>query len=51
MPLDEQFLDSLELGLPDCSGVALGFDRIIAAATDARSIADVVAFTHARVSP
>jgi lysyl-tRNA synthetase class 2 len=51
MPIDEQFLESLELGLPDCAGVALGFDRIVAAATDARSIADVVAFTHARVSP
>ncbi|NOZ37723.1 MAG: EF-P lysine aminoacylase GenX, partial [Gammaproteobacteria bacterium] len=27
MPLDTHFLTALEQGLPDCSGVALGFDR------------------------
>jgi lysyl-tRNA synthetase class 2 len=51
VPLDEPFLESLSRGLPDCSGVALGFDRIVAAATHAASIADVVAFTHSRLSP
>jgi len=51
VPVDEPFLAALARGLPECSGVALGFDRIVAAATGARSISDVIAFTHSRVSP
>lgn len=51
MPIDEAFLAALEAGLPECAGVALGFDRIVAAATDAQSVADVVAFTHQPLSP
>jgi len=51
VPIDEQFLSALARGLPECSGVALGFDRIVAAATGARSISDVIAFTHFGVSP
>ena len=35
-PLDRDFLDALRHGLPDCAGVAVGFDRLvmIAAGTD-----------------
>ncbi len=29
VPLDEHFLAALEAGLPDCSGVALGMDRLL----------------------
>lgn len=29
LPIDEHFLQSLEQGLPDCCGVAVGFDRLM----------------------
>jgi elongation factor P--(R)-beta-lysine ligase len=44
LPLPETFLAALERGIPDCSGVALGFDRLLMLATGARSIDKVIAF-------
>lgn len=44
-PIDERLLAALTAGLPDCAGVALGFDRLVAVATGARSLAEVMAFT------
>jgi len=44
MPLDEHLLAALRNGLPDCSGVALGFDRLMLCATGAKRIEDVLAF-------
>ena len=44
-PLDERLLAALDAGLPECSGVALGFDRLAAVALGAPQLADVMAFT------
>lgn len=46
MPLDETLLAALEHGLPDCSGVALGFDRLLMAASGSRIIDQVLTFPH-----
>jgi lysyl-tRNA synthetase class 2 len=43
-PLDENFLAALNSGLPDCAGVALGFDRLVAIALGADKLADAMAF-------
>lgn len=44
-PLDERLLAALAAGLPDCAGVALGFDRLAAVALAAPRLADAMAFT------
>lgn len=43
-PLDHQFLDSLRAGLPLCSGVALGIDRLSMKAFGAETIQDTGLF-------
>lgn len=48
MPMDEHFLAALEHGLPECSGVALGFDRLVMCATGAQHIDAVLAFPFHR---
>lgn len=42
--IDEKFINALEAGLPDCAGVALGFDRLLMLASGAERIADVMPF-------
>ncbi len=42
MPVDQQFLNSLD-HLPQCSGVALGFDRLLMLVDDLSSITDAIA--------
>lgn len=47
-PLDERLLAALDHGLPACSGVALGVDRLLMLATRSDDIRQVLAFDWAR---
>ena len=44
-PMDERLLAALQAGMPDCAGVALGFDRLVAIALRATGLAEAMAFT------
>lgn len=43
-PLDTRFLAALNAGIPNCSGVALGVDRLLMIALNAERIEQVMAF-------
>ncbi len=47
-PLDENLLAALEHGLPDCSGVALGIDRLLMLISGTTHIDQVLSFPSAR---
>lgn len=49
VPIDEYLLGALDCGLPDCSGVALGMERLCMIAIAADSIEQVMAFPLTRV--
>jgi lysyl-tRNA synthetase class 2 len=44
-PLDERLLGALQAGMPDCAGVALGFDRLVAVALGKARLSEVMAFS------
>jgi lysyl-tRNA synthetase class 2 len=44
VPMDAHLLSALRAGLPECAGVALGFDRLVMLATGAKNLREVIAF-------
>jgi lysyl-tRNA synthetase class 2 len=47
-PIDKNFIAALNHGLPQCSGVALGVDRLIMLALDIKNISEVQSFSIER---
>jgi lysyl-tRNA synthetase class 2 len=48
MPVDKLLLAAMEQGLPPCSGVAVGLDRLIMLATGNNDIRGVLPFDWTR---
>ncbi|KGJ96673.1 elongation factor P--(R)-beta-lysine ligase [Colwellia psychrerythraea] len=46
--IDKNFIDALTHGLPQCSGVALGIDRLVMLAIDVKNISEVQSFSIER---
>jgi elongation factor P--(R)-beta-lysine ligase len=46
-PIDEDFMKALETGLPPCSGIAVGVDRLMMLIMDKPAIQDVLLFPFA----
>ncbi len=42
--MDEDFIEALKAGLPECAGMAVGMDRVIMLAADVPTIADTLFF-------
>jgi lysyl-tRNA synthetase class 2 len=48
MPIDKNFIEAINFGLPACAGVALGVDRLLMLALKATEIDQVIAFENSR---
>ena len=48
LPAESKLLAAMDAGLPECTGVALGFDRLVMLALGCSSVAEVMAFPFDR---
>ena len=48
LPMPSRLLAAMSSGLPDCSGVALGFDRLAMQALGTERLSEVIAFPFDR---
>lgn len=43
---DSKLLDAMDVGLPECAGVAMGIDRLLLLQQDCESISETLSFSH-----